>query len=174
MAGTAAGALKAAQARSERAAQRRLLREQLSAALGPPLQREQAQRSAPLEIKPLPTVEQSPTEQPTEQDRSALVTVGEPLAVLQAVNAQAVDVSPLVPVAQVVAGDILTGKIKASPAVRANLAIDVLKLASRPAVPSAPSGMADAVAALAKALGFRQPRTFEGGEVVAPTVTTEG
>jgi hypothetical protein len=97
-------------------------------------------------------------------------TVSEPFATVD-VSAQAV--GPLVPASVVVAGDIIRGKIKASAAVRGNLALRVLELASKPPagrMPQSPA-LAGALEALARALGARVPRTVEGAasvEVVTP------
>lgn len=71
-------------------------------------------------------------------------------------------VAPLLPAALRVAGELLDGKHKASAAVRANLAIEIIKQATRPApAGSLPAGVVQALGALAKALGVRPPVTLD-------------
>lgn len=137
MAGTAAGAAKATAARLARRAQ-------------------QAQ----------------PNEQPTNDDgpdvapSGALVgDVGRALATVATVPLAGQAVDALLPGATEHVARIIAGKTKASPAVRANAALEVLKLAHKPgpgAAQAAPAGMVGALEALARAFGARIPRTVEG------------
>lgn len=84
-------------------------------------------------------------------------------------------VGGLLPKALRVCDEILDGKHKASAAVRANLAIEVLKQANRPAVaPGASAAVVSMLAALGKALGVRAPRTVEGESTVAPDEPVAG
>lgn len=112
-------------------------------------------------------------QQPSDAMPGTVATVPEPFGDGSAVAVSAQAVGPLVPASVVVAGDIIRGKIKASAAVRGNLALRVLELASKPPagrMPQSPA-LAGALEALARALGARVPRTVEGAvsaEVVTP------
>ena len=94
-----------------------------------------------------------------------------PSAGLPAVHSAGSAVAPLLPEALRVADELIRGKHKASAAVRANLCIEVIKLATRPAAGNAiPPAVVGALAALGRALGARVPVTVdaEPAEVVEP------
>lgn len=114
----------------------------------------------------------------SEQSTNHLETVSRSLAVVDdvaggpsAVVLHGQTVAPLVPLAGQVVADVLTGKLKASPAVRSNTALEVLRQAQKPA--TAPGGVsAEATAALvalgrALAAQSKPAERVVGGEVVA-------
>lgn len=93
-----------------------------------------------------------------EQSRNSLETVskslpvvGESMGLMDTATLHSQTVGPLVPLAGQVVADVLNGKGKASPAVRANTALEVLRQAQKPT--AAPGGMPAGTVAALQALG---------------------